>query len=294
MELDDRQGRALRFVDIAGMEELKKTLRLRIIEPFQRPELFTRFRKGAGGGVLLYGPPGCGKTMIARAVAGECGVPFHAVGISQVLNMWVGESEKQVAKIFTVAREKAPSILFFDELDALGYSRSKARSDHTRTLVNEFLAQLDGAGASNERLLILAATNMPWDIDTAMKRPGRFSRQLFISPPDEVARAEIFHLKLKDVPCDAIDYGQLAALTPLFSGADIDGVVEYAKDEVLAEIIEQGAERNITQNDLEQACRACRPTTLDWLDTVTTMLKYGGDDSAYSEVKSYLQEMGKL
>jgi len=292
MELINNQS--LLFADIAGMDALKKTLRLRIIEPFQRPELFTRFRKSAGGGVLLYGPPGCGKTMIARAVAGECGVPFHSVGISQVLNMWVGESEKQIAALFNKAREKTPSILFFDELDALGYSRSKARSDHTRTLVNEFLSQLDGAGARNEQLLILSATNMPWDIDPAMKRPGRFSRQIFIAPPDATARAAIFRLKLHKVPCDPIDIQQLAERTKLFSGADIDGVVEYAKDAVLGEIIESGEERNITMRDLITACEQCRPTTLDWLDTVTTLLKYGGDDPAFKDVKEYLQEIGRL
>ncbi len=289
-----KDHQSLQFTDIAGMDALKKTLRLRIIEPFQRPELFTRFRKSAGGGVLLYGPPGCGKTMIARAVAGECGVPFHSVGISEVLNMWVGESEKQIATLFDKARDKAPSILFFDELDALGYSRSKARSDHTRTLVNEFLGQLDGAGARNERLLILAATNMPWDIDPAMKRPGRFSRQIFIAPPDATARAEIFRLKLHDLPCDPVDIQQLAKRTHLFSGADIDGVVEYTKDAVLGEIIESGNERNITMQDLADACDQCRPTTLDWLDTVTTMLKYGGDDPAFKEVKEYLQKIGRL
>jgi SpoVK/Ycf46/Vps4 family AAA+-type ATPase len=288
------KDQSLGFADIAGMEALKNTLRLRIIEPFQRPELFSRFQKRAGGGVLLYGPPGCGKTMIARAVAGECGVPFHSVGISQVLNMWVGESEKQIAALFDKARKNAPSILFFDELDALGYSRSKARSDHTRTLVNEFLGQLDGAGARNEQLLILAATNMPWDIDPAMKRPGRFSRQIFIAPPDATARTAIFRLKLHELPCDLVDVQQLAQQTKLFSGADIDGVVEYAKDAVLGEIIESGNERNISMHDLANACDQCRPTTLDWLDTVTTMLKYGGDAPAFKEVKEYLQKIGRL
>lgn len=284
----------LTFSEIAGMEALKKNLRLRIIEPFLHPGLYARFKKSAGGGVLLYGPPGCGKTMIARAVAGECDAPFFSVGISQILDMWVGQSEKHISELFNKARETTPSILFFDELDALGYSRAKARSDHTRTLVNEFLSQMDGAGARDKQLLVLAASNMPWDIDMAMKRPGRFSRPVFIAPPDNIARAEIFRLKLQGMPCDMIDYERLAALTELFSGADIAGVVEYAKEMVIGNILDTGVDRNMRQQDLEIACNEHHPTTLDWLDTVTTMLKYGSDDPAYKEVKSYLKQIGRL
>lgn len=133
----------IRFSSIVGMEDLKKTIRIKIIEPFVNPGMFQRFRKQAGGGILLYGPPGCGKTMIARAVANECNAEFMSVGIADVLNMWIGESERNLAAIFDKARSQAPCVLFFDELDALAYSRSKANSEHTRTVVNEFLSQLD-------------------------------------------------------------------------------------------------------------------------------------------------------
>ena len=134
--------------------------------------------------------------MMAKAIATECEASFHAVGISDVLNMWIGESERQLAAIFEKARADTPSVLFFDELDALAYARSKASHEHTRTLVNEFLAQLDGLGRDNDKLLVLAATNMPWDVDAAMKRPGRFDRQIFVPPPDEEARAEMLKIKL--------------------------------------------------------------------------------------------------
>src|SRR5262245_31004991 len=173
-------ARTTRFVDVVGMEELKKTIRLRIIEPFRRPSLFQRFAKKSGGGILLYGPPGCGKTLIARAIAGECEASFVHVGISDVLNMWIGESERNLAALFEKARAESPSVLFFDELDALAFSRSKSTSDHTRHLVDEFLQQLDGLSGDNSGVLVLAATNMPWDVDSAMKRPGRFDRQLFV------------------------------------------------------------------------------------------------------------------
>ena len=133
---------------------------------------------------MLYGPPGCGKTMMARAIASECNASFTAVGISDILNMWVGQSERNLAGLFDKARSEAPAVLFFDELDALAFARNKAHSDHTRTLVNEFLNQLDGMAGQNDKLLVLAATNMPWDVDEAMKRPGRFDRQVFVPPPD--------------------------------------------------------------------------------------------------------------
>jgi len=141
---DIRQPReTVRFADIAGMDDLKKTLRLQIIEPFLKPGLFKRFKKKAGGGVLLYGPPGCGKTMLARALATECKAEFFSVGISDVLNLWLGESESNLADVFERARTAAPSVLFFDELDALAYSRSKAENSTSRNLVNEFLSQLE-------------------------------------------------------------------------------------------------------------------------------------------------------
>lgn len=279
----------IRFDDIAGLEDLKRTLRLQIIEPFLRPGLFAKFKKRAGGGVLLYGPPGCGKTMIARAVATECSAEFLSVGISDVLNLYIGESERNLKAMFDKARHSRPCVLFFDEIDALGFARSKARSEHTRQIVNEFLAQLDGFGSDNQDVLILAATNMPWDVDSALKRPGRFSRQVFVPPPDEAARARIVELKLSGVPHDAIDSRAIAAMTHHFSGADIEGLVELAKDYVLEEHLAQNVERGIQQQDLQKAARAANASTLDWLRTARNLVKYAGADDTYGEVGRYLK-----
>jgi transitional endoplasmic reticulum ATPase len=284
----------IRFSSIVGMEDLKKTIRIKIIEPFVNPGMFQRFRKQAGGGILLYGPPGCGKTMIARAVANECNAEFISVGISDVLNMWMGESERNLASIFAKARAQAPCVLFFDELDALAYSRSKANSEHTRTIVNEFLAQLDGIGQDNKGLLILAATNMPWDVDPAMKRPGRFSRQIFVPPPDAEARQRMLEVKLTGVPCDALDYATIARQTAHYSGADIDGLIELAKEAALEDNIVNGRERSLSAGDFTHALSSVQPSTVEWLRTARNLVKYAGDDGSYRDVESYLKKTKML
>ena len=279
----------VRFTSIVGMEALKKTIRIKIIEPYLNPGLFARFRAQAGGSILLYGPPGCGKTMMARAIANECNASFVSVGISDVLNMWLGESERNLAALFDKARAEQPCVLFFDELDALAYSRSKAGSASARTVVNEFLAQLDGVGRENRGLLILAATNMPWDVDSAMKRPGRFSRQIFVPPPDAAARQAMLETKLTGLPMENIDFARLAGATAHYSGADIDGLIELAKESALSDSLSQ-AERCLMQADFDDALKQSQASTLDWLRTVRNVVKYAGEDASYQEVERYLKE----
>ena len=287
-------GRAARervlFDDIAGLDDLKRTVRLQIIEPFRNPNLFAKFRKKAGGGVLLYGPPGCGKTMLAKAVAGECHAEFISVGLSDVLSMWIGQSEQNLQQLFEKARSKRPSVLFLDELDGLAFARSKANSEHTRQTVNELLSQLDGFASDNTGILILAASNMPWDVDPALKRPGRFARQVFVSPPDEVARADILRMKLGDAPQGEIDTRAIARMTPHFSGADIEGVVELAKEYALEDHLLRGVDRPIEQQDLVNALGNARASTLEWLRTARNLVKYGGADDTYREVGEYLRK----
>jgi SpoVK/Ycf46/Vps4 family AAA+-type ATPase len=228
--------------------------------------------------------------MMARAIAGECRAEFISVGLSDVLSMWIGQSEQNLALMFEKARATRPSVLFFDELDGLAYARSKANSEHTRQTVNEFLAQLDGFSTDNQGVLVLAATNMPWDVDPAMKRPGRFARQVFVAPPDEAARAAIVDLNLVDAPHEGVDASAVARATLHFSGADIEGVVELAKEYALEDHITRGIERSIGQADLLRAVSASRASTLDWLRTARNLVKYAGVDDAYRDVENYLKK----
>jgi SpoVK/Ycf46/Vps4 family AAA+-type ATPase len=278
-----------RFIHIAGMEDLKKSIRLQIIEPFLNPGMFAKFRKKAGGGILLYGPPGCGKTMLARAVANECNASFFSIGISEILTAWLGESERNLALMFEKARAQKPCVMFFDELDALAFARSKSSSDTSRKIVNEFLSQLDGFENANDQVLILAATNMPWDVDPAMKRPGRFARQVFVPPPDAVARTRIIELALENVPHGTVDAVAVAKVTEQFSGADVDALVERAKEYVLSEYVETRREREISQQDLLRAATELIPTTQDWLRTARNLVKYAGGDDSYRDLERYLK-----
>jgi ATPase family associated with various cellular activities (AAA) len=179
------------LADVAGLEEVKRRLNLAFLAPLKNPELMRMYGKSLRGGLLLYGPPGCGKTFIARATAGELGARFISIGLSDVLDMWIGQSEKNLHEIFESARRNAPCVLFFDEVDALGQKRSQQRNSGTRNVVNQLLSEMDSVNANNDGVFVLAATNHPWDVDTALRRPGRLDRTLLVLPPDAQARAAI-------------------------------------------------------------------------------------------------------
>jgi transitional endoplasmic reticulum ATPase len=221
----------LRFSDVGGLDELKEEIRMKIIVPFQRPDLFRQYGKRIGGGVLTYGPPGCGKTMLARATAGECEAVFMNVTIDSILDMYYGESERKLAEVFQTARSRTPAVLFFDEVEAIGASRQQIRHSPGKSLVNQLLAEMDGVSSKNDNVLIMAATNAPWHVDAALRRPGRFDRVLFVPPPDEAARLEILRLGLRDRPVGKdVSIGDLARKTAEYSGADLAEVIERATE----------------------------------------------------------------
>ena len=277
------------FSQVGGLTELKNIISMKIIKPFKEPELFQKFMKKTGGGLLLYGPPGCGKTFIAKATAGQCRAHFKAVKITDILDPYLGRSEQNIADLFSTARAKKPCILFFDEIDAIGYNRSKTSSDSIRTVVDTLLSEIEGIDTNTDKLLIIGATNMPWDIDPALRRPGRFDKAIFVYPPDLEARKIIFKLKIEGRPVDQLNYDQLALETNFYSGADIEHVVEQASETVLNRIFETGNEDlKITQDVLMQTIKSTKPSTLEWLRTISTYIRYANQTGLCDDVERYL------
>lgn len=279
----------LSFDDVGGMERIKEEIRMKIILPIQQPELFKAYGKKIGGGILLYGPPGCGKTFLARATAGQVRAGFLAVGINDVLEMWIGQSEKNLHALFEQARSNRPCVLFFDEVDALGANRTDVLKSGGRQLINQFLSELDGVQSSNEGVLILAATNAPWHLDPAFRRPGRFDRILFVPPPDAAARAAILRLQLKGKPVEAIDFDAVARKTEGFSGADLKAVIDLAVEVRLRDAMKSGRIQPVTERDLVSAARQHRPTTRDWFETARNHALYANQSGLYDDVLSHLK-----
>ncbi len=280
---------AINFDDVGGMEQIKAEVRMKIILPLQKPELFQAYGKKIGGGILLYGPPGCGKTYLARATAGEVNAAFVAVGISDVLDMWIGQSEKNLHAIFQQARANRPCVLFFDEVDALGANRTDMLKSGGRQIINQFLSELDGVVSSNEGVLILAATNAPWHLDPAFRRPGRFDRILFVPPPDPAARASILRLLLKGKPVTEIDFDLVAKKTEDFSGADLKAVIDLAIEEKLRAAMQAGTVQPVTERDLLNAAKRHKPSVRDWFQTARNHALYANQSGLYDEILAYLK-----
>ncbi len=278
----------LDFSGVGGMENVKEEIRMKIIQPLENPELFKAFGKAAGGGILLYGPPGCGKTFISKATAGEISSRFLSVGLEEVLDMWIGNSEKNLHEKFEIARRNTPCVLFFDEIDAVGSKRSDLRQSGGRNLINQFLKELDGVDSQNDGVLILGATNSPWHMDSAFLRPGRFDRIIFVPPPDEKSREAIIALQIKDKPTVDIDCPKIASKTKGFSGADIKLLIDLAAEGSLRASMKSGNIVPITTKDLLKQVKNVRPSTKDWFNTARNYALYSNSSGLYDDILQYL------
>lgn len=261
---DGRQWQAaevpnIRFDDIAGLDDVKKAITTRMINPLKHPEKYKLYNKKSGGGVLLFGPPGTGKTMIAKAIACEVGAKFYAVKGSDVVSKWVGESEKNINSLFETARGDDLAIIFIDEMDSLlGRRGTDAHNDRR---VNEFLQQIDGFAGRSSNMLLLGATNRPWDIDGAALRPGRFSQKIYVPLPDAPARRFMLEKSLKGAPVEYdVSVSELVSLTEGYSGADIEEVCDRAKEDPLLQSIKTDSVVPVKRTDFLSALDAVPPS----------------------------------
>ena len=277
------------LADVGGLEDVKRRLTTSFLAPMRNPELRAMYGKSLRGGLLLYGPPGCGKTFLGRAIAGELAARFFAVGLHDVLDMWLGKSEQNLHAVFETARRNAPCVLFLDEVDALGQKRSHLTHSAGRNVVVQLLSELDSTRNDNEGVFVLGATNQPWDLDPALRRPGRFDRMLLVLPPDQPAREAIVDYHLRDRPVSGIDVKRLAEKTDGYSGADLRLLCEAAAETALEESVASGVARPITMKDFAKALAETRPSTRPWFETAANYVMFANEGGVYDDLVAYMR-----
>ena len=249
------------FADVAGLENVKEQIRLKLLYPFTHQEYAKQYGIQPGGGILLFGPPGTGKTLIARAVAGEMEAAFFAIKPSEIMSQWVGVAEQNIARLFTEAKKFPTSVIFIDEMEALAPKRRSSNSTVMQRVVPQLLAELDGFEKRETALLFVGATNEPWAIDSAVLRPGRLDRLIYVPPPDLPARTRILELNLKGAPLTPdISLDEIAAHSEGFSGADMNALARRVRERVFFEAIHQGNARQIQVQDFEKVLGEMTPS----------------------------------
>lgn len=278
---------AVRLSDVGGMADVKAAVDQAFLVPLRNPELRQAYGATLRGGLLLYGPPGCGKTHLARALAGELDAAFLSVSRADLHDHASGRADLAVADLFAAARRAAPCVLFLDEVDTLLPRRSSA-DGWTAALTTQVLVELDGVGSRNDGLFVLAATNRPWEVDTAARRPGRLDRTLLVLPPDGPARREIARRRLEGRPVGHVDLDGLARRTEGLSGADVAYVCDLALRRALSDSVAAGTPRPVSDRDLRRAVSSVTSSVGEWAAAARSVVAYGVDDGTFAELRAFL------
>ncbi|CAR27553.1 hypothetical protein ZYGR_0N00340 [Zygosaccharomyces rouxii] len=260
----------VRWEDIAGLDSAKEALKEAVILPVKFPHLFRGNRKPTSG-ILLYGPPGTGKSYLAKAVATEANSTFFSISSSDLVSKWMGESERLVKQLFAMARENKPSIIFIDEVDALMGQRGEGESEASRRIKTELLVQMNGVGTDSDGVLVLGATNIPWQLDSAIRR--RFEKRIYIPLPDQSARTRMFEIDVGETPCSLTkeEFRQLGELTEGYSGSDVAVAVKDALMEPVRRIQSATHFKNVSTVEGQRRLTPCSPgdkgaIELNWVD----------------------------
>lgn len=280
----------INFSAVGGLKEVKDEFKMAAIYPLKHHELFKFYKKKICRGILLYGPPGCGKTYIAKAVAGECDAEFFDIKITDIYNKYYGESEKNIHDIFEVARECSPAIIFIDEIDAIGARRDSRLEQFEKRIVNQLLIEISDLEHENSNITVIVATNTPWNIDPALRRPGRFDKLIFVPPPDLEAREKIFEIYMKDRPVEKINYEKLGKITKDYSAADIVQICEEATDIALREALlgkkskTRSKPRKINMGDFLTAIEKRKSSLITWFNFAQQEIMESGEDDTFKEL----------
>ncbi|GAA4798582.1 AAA family ATPase [Corynebacterium canis] len=281
------------FRDVGGLEHVKQRLDEAFIQPMKNARIAKAFGKSLRGGLLLYGPPGCGKTFIARAVAGQLGADFRDVAMTDLVSSYRGDTERNIHAVFEEVRAaQRPTVLFLDELDSLALRRSSLRGSASwlRGSVNQLLLEMDSIQENNDSLFVLAASNHPWDIDDAFLRPGRFDRTVLVPPPDAAARYSILKSKLSNRPTGELDLQQLVTSTGRFSGADLDHLCVSAAEKAMTDSIAAEKVLPISMKHFQDALKEIQPSIGEWMESARNVVRYANQSGRYSELAEYLRE----
>jgi SpoVK/Ycf46/Vps4 family AAA+-type ATPase len=281
------------LADVAGMPAIKRWLSTAFLSSLRDPQMRRLFGRSLRGGLLMYGPPGCGKTFLARTLAGELKAGFLGIDLAHVVDMWLGYSRRSIHEIFETARAAAPCLLYLDQLDAIGPRRAGRRHSIGRGVVDQLVAELYSASEEHEGVFVVAATEHPWDVDSLLRQPGRLDHRLLVLPPDLQAREAIIRSVLAGRPlAEDLDLAGLAARTDRYSAADLAQLCESAAAAALEASIVSNSSRPIAMADFTRGLHELRPSTPPWFELARDYARFAAEPGSYDDLVSYLRTRG--